>query len=156
MTHESQASIEEKFFQRHNDWRQNMLTLGQAFSNFDDWVLYLGDQKAFLHPNLKQWMWYDHLHDTWIFAGCSVHEAILITMDQYYGIKKLPVKDDIRNWCVYIDINNTLELTQISEFQKSSQTYRDLDQIRIWSPQYTDWLKVNDNQFITLENLDHT
>lgn len=78
-----------------------MIPSEQAFSKLEDWTLQIAELTAVLHPNLKQWMWYDRLRDEWVFVGCTTGEAILLAIGPLAGIKKLPQPEDIGRWCVY-------------------------------------------------------
>ena len=69
MSIRSQMELE---YQLHERWAQvesHTLTPEQAFGNMEEWIVQLGQRKAFLNPTLKQWMWYDRVHDGWVSAG---------------------------------------------------------------------------------------
>lgn len=142
----SQAALEQEVERRWTKVQSGEITLEQAFGILEDWIIQLGKRKAFLHPNLKQWMWYDKLHDEWAFAGCGVEEAILLTIGRLGGIKKLPQPEPIADWLVYKDgkeLQGPLRLEELRNKLDSQQVQKD---ILIWSPRATDWLPLNDQQ----------
>ncbi|MDO8971649.1 MAG: hypothetical protein Q7U74_13230, partial [Saprospiraceae bacterium] len=101
MSVKTQAQLEAQLNQRWTRVENGELSATEAFGAMDDWIIQLGERKAFLHPNLRQWMWYDRLHDEWVFAGCGVGEAILLTIGRLGGVKKLPQVETVAGWCVY-------------------------------------------------------
>ena len=140
----SQAELEQELEQRWAQVQSGKLSLQQAFGTLDDWIIQLGARKAFLHPNLKQWMWYDRLHDEWVFAGCGVSEAILLTIGKLGGVKKLPQPETVTDWCVYRQeqtLHGPLRVEELHSKLDSQQVPKD---ILIWSTRATDWLKVAD------------
>lgn len=70
-----------------------------------EWLLDLGGRKALFHPEMKQWMWFDALHEEWVLAGFGAGEAILMAYGKTGGLKKLPQPGAVEDWCVYFDLN---------------------------------------------------
>jgi len=138
----SQADLEQKLELLWTQVQGGTLSLQQAFGTLEDWIIQMGERKAFLHPNRKQWMWYDRLHDEWVFAGCGMGEAILITIGRLGGIKKLPQAETVAGWCVYRQaqvLHGPLRIEELSSKLHSQQVPKD---ILIWSACATDWLRV--------------
>ena len=150
----SQVDLEHELEQRWAQVKGGKATLQQAFGTFEDWIIQLGDRKAFLHPNLKQWMWYDRLHDEWVFAGCGVGEAILLSIGKLCGVKKLPQPGSVAEWCVYKQaetLHGPLRIEELRSMLVSQQVPQD---ILVWSTRATGWLSVADakGQEITFDN----
>lgn len=146
----SQAELEHQLEQRTALVQNGTLSFEQAFGTLDDWILQMGRRKAFLHPNLKKWMWFDRLHNEWVFAGCGVNEAVLLTIGRTGGIKKLPQPGSVGNWCIYRQgqtLHGPLQIAELTQKFKSSQIPKD---ISIWSTQSNDWLKLADANETTL------
>ncbi len=144
MQTQSQAEMEHKLEQRWAQVQGGALSLEQAFGTLEDWILQLGERKAFLHPNLKQWMWYDRLHDEWAFAGCGVGEGILLTLGRLGGIKKLPQPEAIDQWCVYQQeqvLHGPLRVEKLRDRLEAEEIPRD---ILVWSTRAADWFRVAD------------
>jgi len=142
----SQAELEQKLEQRWAQVQGGKLNLQQAFGTLEDWIIQLGERKAFLHPNLKQWMWYDRLHDEWVFAGCGVGEAILMTIGRVGGVKKLPQPGEVAGWCVYQQGQKLFGPLHIEELRKEIDSQQVPKDILIWSTRATDWLSVGDEK----------
>jgi len=142
MSIRSQAELESQYLQRTAQVQSGTLSPEQAFGNMEDWVIQLGQRKALLHPGLKQWMWYDKLHDEWVFAGCRVGEAILLSVGNVGGLKKLPQPGDAAGWCVYRQGQELFGPMRIGELFSKLKSQQDLKDILVWSPQATNWLSV--------------
>jgi len=144
MAKKTQAELEYQLTDRVILVESGEMLPKEAFGNMEDWIIQLGERKAFLHPNLKQWMWFDRLHDEWVFAGCGVGEAILITIGRVGGVKKLPQPGPVADWCVYRQEGSLFGplLTEglRSQFD-SNQVSKD---ILIWSTRATNWLSIAD------------
>jgi len=146
MAKKTQAELERQLAQRWTDVESDKITPQQAFSKMEDWILQLGKRKAFLHPNFKQWMWYDRLHDEWVYAGCGVGEAILLTIGKLGGVKKLPQPEPVAGWCVYKqeqELHGPLRIEELRHQLKSQKIPQD---ILIWSTRATDWLSLDDEE----------
>lgn len=142
----SQAGMEQELEQRLAQVEGGKLGFQQAFGTLEDWMIQLGERKAFLHPNLKQWMWYDRLHDEWAFAGCGVDEGILLTIGRLGGVKKLPQPEAVAGWCVYKQeqtLHGPLRVEELRSKLDSQQVPKD---ILIWSTRATDWLSAADGK----------
>ena len=146
MQPQSQAELERQLEERWAQVQGGTLSLQQAFGTLEDWVIQLGERKAFLHPNLKQWMWYDKLHDEWVFAGCGVGEAILLTIGRLGGIKKLPQPEPVAGWLVYKNGQELQGPLRIEELRNKLDTQQVPKDILIWSTRATDWFSVVDEK----------
>jgi hypothetical protein len=140
----SQAELEQELEQCLAQVQSGKLSLQQAFSTLDDWILQLGERKAFLHPNLKQWMWYDRLHDEWVFAGCGVGEGILLSIGRTGGVKKLPQPENVDSWCVIRQAQELRGPLRIDELRVKLNSQEIPKDILVWSTQSTEWLKVDE------------
>ena len=139
MSIRTQAELERQLEQRWTDVESGKLTSQQAFGTLEDWIIHLGERKAFLHPNLKQWMWYDKPHDEWVFAGCGVGEAILLTLGRTGGVKKLPESESVAGWYMYKqeqELHGPLRIEELRNQLNSQQVPQD---VLIWSTQSNDW-----------------
>lgn len=144
MSAKTQAQLEAQLAQRWMRVENGELSATESFGTIEEWIIQLGKRKAFLHPNLKQWMWHDRLHDEWVFAGCGVAEAILLTIGNLGGVKKLPQPETVAGWCVYRQgqtLHGPLRLEELRKKIDSQQVPKD---ILVWSTQSTEWLKVDD------------
>lgn len=146
MSTQNQAELERQLAQRWTDVESGKLLPQQAFSKMEDWILQLGERKAFLHPNLKEWMWYDRLHDEWVFAGYGVGEAILLTIGKLGGVKKLPEGDAIDAWCVYKQEQELHGPLRIEELRNQLESQKIPQDILIWSTRANDWLSLDDEE----------
>jgi len=154
MQAQSQAALERQLEQRTVQLQNGTLSFEQAFGTLEDWIITLGERKAFLHPNLRQWMWYDRLHDEWVFAGCGVGEAILLTVGRTGGIKRLPHPGSIEDWCVYRQEQTLHGPLRIVELLQKLNTHQIPKDILIWSTQSNDWLNlaVSNETTLSLSN----
>jgi hypothetical protein len=143
----SQAELEHELEKRWAQVQDGKLSPQQAFGTMDEWIIQLGQRKVFLHPDLKQWMWYDRLHDEWVFAGCGVGEAILMAIGSMGGVKKLPQPGDVDGWCIYRQDQKLAGPLRIEELRKGLETQRIPNDILIWSTLAADWLSVGDDQW---------
>ncbi|MDP1547432.1 MAG: hypothetical protein Q8L87_15590 [Anaerolineales bacterium] len=144
MSAKTQAQLEAQLAQRWARVETSELSTTEAFGTVEDWIIQLGERKAFLHPNLKQWMWYDRLHDEWAFAGCGVGEGILLTIGKLGGVKKLPQPETVTGWCVYKQeqtLHGPLRVKELRSKLDSQQVPKD---ILVWSTRATTWLSVAD------------
>ncbi|MBN1266563.1 MAG: hypothetical protein JXA25_13790, partial [Anaerolineales bacterium] len=116
----------------------------QAFGNQEDWTINLGSRPAVLHPGFKQWLWYDRLHDEWIFAGCGVGEAVLVTSGSTAGIKKLPDPGLVRDWCLYQDQQSLAEPLRVGDLRTMLKNQEVSSDILVWSTQAADWFAPTD------------
>jgi hypothetical protein len=135
----TQSDLEAQLAQRQIQINAELISSQEAFGTMEDWIIHLGERKAFLHPNLKQWMWYDKPHDEWVFAGCGVGEAILLTLGRIGGVKKLPKLGKVADWCVYLkggDIHGPLLIEDLRNRLESGELP---DDIQIWSALAADW-----------------
>jgi hypothetical protein len=142
----SQAEMEHQLKQRWDQVHQGILSLEQAFGNMEDWILQMGGRKAFLHPNLKQWMWHDRIHTEWAFAGCGIDEGVMLTIGSLGGVKKLPQPEVVSPWCVYRQsgqLHGPLRIQELRELLASQQIPAD---ILIWSTCAVEWFSVTDLQ----------
>ena len=142
MSNRSQADLETQLHQRRAQVESATISPQQAFGNMEEWVIQLGQRKAFLRPDRKQWMWYDRLHKSWVAAGCGPDEAILLTNGKLAGIKKLPQPDEVAGWCVYQQeqkLYGPLHTKELLDQLKSQQVPMN---ILVWSPLATSWLSV--------------
>ena len=142
----SQADLEQEMGECWAQVDGGTLSLQQAFGTFEDWIIQLGERKAFLHPNLKQWMWYDRLHDEWVFAGCGMGEAIMLTIGSLGGVKKLPQPEGVADWCVYMQDEVLLGPLRAEELRTKLNSQQVPEDILIWSTRATDWLLVVDEK----------
>jgi hypothetical protein len=134
--------LEHLLKQRTLQVEEGKLTPKKAFGLIGDWIIQLGERKAFLHPNLKQWFWFDKLHEEWVPAGCRVDEAILLTLGNVGGIKKLPKVGSVANWCLYRKGEKPFGPIRIGELRKKLASKQVPEDILIWSTKATEWLKV--------------
>lgn len=105
-----------------------------------EWLLDLGGRKALFHPEMKQWLWFDALHEEWMLAGCGIDEGILMSYGKTGGLKKLPRPGAVEDWCVYFD------LIEMRGPELASDLYTKLVagavpmQAKVWSPCALEWL----------------
>ncbi len=142
MSIRSQAELEYQYHQRWAQVQSHTISPQHAFGNMEDWVVQLGQRKAFLHPKLKQWMWYDRLHDSWVAAYCGPDEAILLTIGQVGGIKKLLQPDEIAGYCVYQQEQKLYGPLRTEELLNMLESQQEPMNILVWSPLATSWLSV--------------
>jgi hypothetical protein len=144
MSAKTQSQLEAQLAQRWMRVENGELSATEALGNMEDWIIQLGKRKAFLHPNLKQWMWHDRLHDEWVFAGCGVSEAILLTIGKLGGVKKLPQPEAVADWCVYRQEQTLHGPLRLQELRSKLDTQQVPKDILIWSTRATTWLSVAD------------
>jgi hypothetical protein len=142
MSIRSQAELESQYLQRTAQVQSGTLSAEQAFGKMEEWVVQLGQRKALLHPGLKQWMWYDKAHEEWATAGCGIGDAILLTIGNVSGLKKLPQPGDVTRWCVYRQGQEFFGPLRTGELLAKLKSQPDLKDILVWSPQATNWLSV--------------
>ncbi len=142
MSIKTQASLEAQLAKRLQDVENRKISPEQAFGNLEDWTLQLGSYKAFLHPNLQQWMWYDQLHDEWVFAGCGVGEAILLVINKTRGIKKLPHPADVSGWCIVLQDGQPQGPLRFAELRVKLQSGEIKPKSLVWTTRANDWLPL--------------
>ena len=138
----SQAELEVQYQERQAQVQSGKLSPEQAFSTMEDWVIQLGQRKALLHPGLKQWLWYDWLHNSWVTAGCGIGQAILLSIGKVAGLKKLPQTEDVAGWCVYRQGQELFGPVRNEELLNRLNSQPELKNITVWSPRATTWLSV--------------
>jgi len=142
MGKKTQTELEYQLADRLTQVESGEMLPQEAFGDMEDWVIQLGGRKAFLHPNLKQWMWFDRLHDEWVFAGCGVGEAILLTIGKVSGVKKLPQLGPVADWLVYRQEVSLLGPLLIEELRSQFDSKQVPKDILIWSTRATNWLSM--------------
>jgi len=144
----SQAELESQLEQRLAQVQNRQLTPKQAFGNMDEWVLPLGQRKAFLHPNEQQWLLYDRPHQTWTYTGCSVNQVILLGKDGVVGMKKLPQPGPVAEWCVYQRNATVQGPVRFENLRTWLQSGKLPMSILVWTPRAAEWLSAD--QFLAL------
>ena len=118
-----------------------------------EWLLDLGGRKALYHPEMKQWLWFDALHEEWVLAGCGADEAILMSYGRAGGIKKLPQPGAVEDWCVYYDQESMRAPVRAGEIYRALETGKVPSTAILWSANATEWLTVTrggDQKFILI------
>jgi len=106
----------------------------------EEWLLDLGGRKALFHPEMKQWLWFDAIHEEWLLAGCTAGEAILMAYGGAGGVKKLPRPGLVEDWCVYFDLDVMRGPELASDLYEKLAAGAVPGQIKIWSPCAVEWL----------------
>lgn len=140
----SQAFIEKLLLQRSEEVEKGNLSPEKAYSTMDDWLISIGDRKAFLHPNHQQWMWYDRHHEEWVFAECGVGEGILLTAGSSGGVKKLPQPGKVEDWAVYQTKDEFFGPLLVDHLLTLLENQQNTRGIKIWSPKANRWLSATD------------
>ncbi|MHC1781742.1 MAG: GYF domain-containing protein [Anaerolineaceae bacterium] len=143
MTTQSQSQLERDLALRWDQNQKGELDLKQAFGNFDEWSLELGRRRAFLHPNLKRWMWYERSHDEWVPTGCGPGEGILLTFGSTAGMKKLPQPGPIDDWCVYQTEGKPFGPILSGELCKMIANHEIPPDSLVWSTRAVEWLRIH-------------
>ena len=144
MQTKTQANLEEQLKERWVQVDKGNLNPQKLFDDPDEWILQLSERKALLHPNYKQWLWHDRLHDEWAFADCGVRTGILLSINGVAGVKKLPRKGSVADWCVYKQQQKLHGPIRIKELRKLYDSQEIPNNILVWSTQATDWVKINE------------
>jgi hypothetical protein len=144
MTKKTQAALEEKLIEWLGEAGESTVSEEQIPGNLEDWTMDAGSRKALLHPGFRQWLWYDRLHEEWVFAGCGINEAILVSSGAAGGIKKLPETGPVGEWCLYLDGEDLVGPLRISELRQRLDEKEDLKDIKIWSTLAADWFSPED------------
>jgi hypothetical protein len=142
MSIRSQAELESQYLKCKAQVQSGTLSPEQAFGKMEEWVVQLGQRKALLHPGLKQWLWHVKVNDEWTTAGCGIGEAILLTIGNVGGLKKLTQPGEVSEWCVYRQGQELFGPLRIGELVSKLRSQPDLKDILVWSPQATSWLSV--------------
>jgi hypothetical protein len=145
----SQASVEKLLLQQNKEVEKGTLSPEKAYSSMDDWLVSIGDRKAFLHPNYQQWMWFDGLHEEWVFAECGVGEGILLTAGNTGGVKRLPQPGKVGDWAVYRTKEKFFGPLLVDDLLKHLETLENTREIKIWSPKADHWLSVTEFKKLT-------
>lgn len=141
MSVNSQVEMEMQFEQRWEQVNSGRLHPQQAFGNVDEWTIQMGVRKAFLHPELKVWMWFDRLHQNWVSARCGVREGILFTVERMAGMKKLPQPGAaVDDWCIYLQGSKLQGPVQVNHMRHWLENQQLPGTIQIWSPRGTSWM----------------
>jgi len=151
----SQAELERLLVQREAQVEKGILTFQQAYGRLEEWMLQIGVRKAFLHPNLKQWLWFDRLHNQWAYAGCGVNEAILLAVGRTAGMKKLPQPGPVAAWCVYRRAEVLIGPLRLRELHENLKMGKLPVDGAVWSTCSTRWLKIAalDERSLSLGNM---
>lgn len=146
MTNKTQAALEEKLVEWLRKTGEGTVSEEQIPGNLEDWTMEAGSRKALLHPGFRQWLWYDRLHAEWVFAGCGIHEAILVSSGAAAGIKKLPEPGPVRDWCLCLDGEDLVGPLRISDLRQRLDSQEVPQDIQIWSTQTNDWFTADDEK----------
>lgn len=152
----TQSDLEKQLTQRQLQVDAEMMTLREAFGDMEEWVTEFGGRKAFLHPQHKQWLWHDTLHQEWVFAGCGVDEGILLTIGSTAGVKKIPKSGGVVNWCVWMENGELHPPLTIEDLRKKLKKNAAQAGIQIWSTQSTDWFPANSEEAKKIIFEDHS
>jgi hypothetical protein len=145
MTNQSQAVLEIKLQEQLDSIKKKSPTVKQDFGELEDWVIRLGKRRVLLIPQSRQWAWYDQLHKEWVFAGAGIGEAILISVDGFAGLKKLPQPGNVADWSIYQQGDKLFGPLRTNDMIRELAGKKDLTGILVWSPLVTDWLSVKRN-----------
>jgi hypothetical protein len=110
--------------------------------HLDEWTLNLDKRKALFHPQMKQWLWFDGLHQEWVLAGCGAGEAILMSYQKMGGMKKLPQPGVVDDWCIYYSQNEMHSPILIAALHQKLLTMTIPLEMKIWSTRAVEWLNV--------------
>lgn len=135
----SQMAIEQQWLQRQAVAEPPAVEPG-------DWILSLGDDWAFLHPEEGRWYFFDPIHADWAPSGIAVGEAILLTAGGVTGAKRLPADDDaetsteqkinrLTDWCVLLKGEELLGPLQQADLPEEAD-----EETRYWSPRFNRWM----------------
>lgn len=141
----SQAQLE-KLIHQQELRAINLIPVSDQVFEMEDWIVEMGQRKALLVPKTKQWMWYDSLHDEWSSANCSIDEAILVTLGKIAGMKKLPQRGDVSEWCVYMLNQQPFGPLRTEELISKLVSHQLPLDIRVWSPLATTWLSASQTE----------
>lgn len=144
---QSQAQLEALLPRRWEQVESGQLSHFEAFGNLADWTLPLGDQKAFLHPEWRQWLWYDRLHGEWVFTECGLGEGILVVIGKLGGVKKLPFFDHVENWCILLQQEELLGPFKLEEAAQQFARHELPVGTSLWTPLRTEWLPATQTLF---------
>ena len=144
MTTQTQAALEEKLIEWLGKAGEGTVSEEQIPGNLEDWTMDAGTRKALLHPGFRQWLWYDRLHEEWVFAGCGINEAILVSSGTAAGIKGLPEPGPVGEWCLCLDGEDLVGPLHISELRQRLDEKEDLKDIKIWSTMASNWFSPED------------
>ncbi len=140
----TQAELEQQLVQRKDLVQKGQLTPKRAFGNMEDWTLYLGERTAFLHPDEQHWLWYDRLHQTWTYTGCSINQAILLAQGRVAGVKRLSEPGPVGAWCVYQQGQSLQGPVRFEHLRTWLQAGKLPMSIVVWTPRAAEWLSAAD------------
>jgi len=63
-------------------------TVEEIFGSYDRWLLPLGTHLLLLHPVLKEWLYFDKLHETWERTGFGPGEAVFVASGNRLGLRR--------------------------------------------------------------------
>lgn len=136
----TQAVIEHLLETRIQQMQNGTLSLEQLYGQEAEWTLQLGVRKALLHPGIRQWLWYDRLHDEWIYTGCGIHEAILLVVGRTLGLKRLPKPGPVEEWCLYRHGEDLTGPLRPAELHQQITSGSLPPRGAVWTPCATEWL----------------
>lgn len=61
-----------------------------VFGLLESWVLPVGTHRLLLHPVLKEWLYYDAVHDSWQPTGIAPGEGVFYAQGKHLGLKRAP------------------------------------------------------------------
>jgi len=63
----------------------------EVYGPMSDWILELGDQKLLLDPILKEWFYFEHLHQQWAKTGFGPGQVEFVAFENKLGVKRISV-----------------------------------------------------------------
>lgn len=63
-------------------------TVEELFGSYESWLLPLGMHLLLLHPVLKEWLYFDQLHETWERTGFGPGEAVFVAEGKLLGFRR--------------------------------------------------------------------
>ncbi|MCU0613341.1 MAG: hypothetical protein MUE60_16350 [Candidatus Eisenbacteria bacterium] len=146
MAQRTQADLERQYRERKAQVDRGTMTAEQAYADVDEWLVQLGARQAVLLAPLGQWLWHDHLHRDWVFAGCGVQEGILVVYGKTGGMKRLPQPDAVDDWCIVQVGEQLVGPVRLEEVRRMLASPEPPADVLIWSTLANDWVMPRDPQ----------
>ena len=85
---EKQAEMEAHLLQIWAQGCPETKTVEEVFGPYESWLFPLGTHLLLLHPALKEWLYFDKLHETWERTGFGPGEVVFVAQGKLLGVRR--------------------------------------------------------------------
>jgi len=147
MKNTSQIDIEKRYILARADMDGGR-SFNEAYGRLENWLLDLGEDKAFFNPLNNNWYFLDQAHRQWVPSGFGAGRAIIISTGGVSGAKNIPqtfgkeigaAVEELSDWCFYDKGDNISGPVRKGELDTGM-----LSGSMIWSPLFSRWIPAGE------------